>query len=473
MTQGSVPGTSATATGSFGLLSQPDRERPLRDREPLLHDRKPPPCKSPVDLAQARALAFTAAQAAARSLDAEPVILAEAQGRVLARQVLAPRSLPPFESSAMDGFAVRAADTLGAGSERPVRLAVVSESRAGHPSDRALCAGEAIAISTGAALPAGADAVVRVEDTSRQDGSVTLLAEVPAGRDVRKEGEDVQAGRAVLEPGARLGPAELGVLAAVGCSAPLCVRRPRVRVLTTGDELRRVGDAGPLRHGQIYDSSAHAIPALARQAGGHVVGVDHADDDSEALLAAAEECLDADLVLICGGISVGAHDHVEDTLTALGVEPVFAGVALKPGKPAWFGTRGKTLVFGLPGNPVSSIAVFVLLVAPALRALSGVADTGLTGRGRLTTDYAKPAGIAHALPCAARTAPDGTLLLTPAAKLGSHLLTSLLGASAFAVIEAERTEVRAGEAVDAEPIGVPLEPPPLARGDWPPREGPS
>jgi molybdopterin molybdotransferase len=188
--------------------------------------------------------------------------------------------------------------------------------------------------------------------------------------------------------------------------------------------------------------------------------VTHACDDPGEIQAAVEECLDADLALICGGVSVGAHDHVKGALAALGVECVFAGVALKPGKPAWFGTRGTTLVFGLPGNPVSSVAGFVLLAAPALRALGGRGEgqAGVGGeraavRGRLTQGYAKPPDVTHALPCAATTASDGRLLLTPATKRGSHILTSLLGADAFALIAPDRTEVRAGDSVDLEPIG--------------------
>ncbi len=222
-------------------------------------------------------------------------------------------------------------------------------------------------------IPEGADSVVRVEDTSLRDGRVTIAVEVEPGNNVRHAGDDIEPEATVLRRGARLGAAELGVLASVGVAEVVCVRRPRLGVLTTGDELQEPGDAP--RPGGVRNSNAYTIPALALSSGAEVVATETVTDDPELTRAAIERMLGAEIAVICGGVSVGEHDHVKDALDSLGVEEIFWRVALKPGKPTWFGVGpGGTLVFGLPGNPVSAMVTFLLFVRPAILALLGVEE---------------------------------------------------------------------------------------------------
>jgi molybdopterin molybdotransferase len=297
----------------------------------------------------------------AARLPLEDVAVEASAGRALGEDARAVTDLPPFDSSAMDGFAVRAGDTPG-------ELAVVGESAAGSPSERALGAGEAITISTGAVVPEGADAVVPVERTR---GEVTV-ERVDAGENVRPRGGDIRAGDLVLAEGTEIRAPQLAALAAVGISTVRCARVPRVAVLSTGTELRRPGERlGP---GEIYESNALMLAAQLEDAGADAVVLDAVPDDEGALRSALEHALEHDVVLTSGGVSVGPHDLVRATLAELGAEEVFWRVAVKPGKPVAFAVRGETLVFGLPGNPVSSLVGFELFVRPALGALRGSAD---------------------------------------------------------------------------------------------------
>lgn len=373
------------------------------------------------------------------------VDLDDALARVLAEDVLAQEPLPPFDSSAMDGFAVRAGDLA-----RPACLRVVGESRAGAPAPVALGAGQAIAISTGAMIPAGADAVVQIERTRRENGVVHVLAPVAAGAEVRRAGEDVRAGSMVIARGATLGPAELGMLASLGRTCVSCTRAPRVSVLVTGDEL--LGAAEPARAGAIRDSNSHSIAALARCAGAQVVRSVAAPDDAASTRAAIADAVeDSDVVVICGGVSVGEHDHVRPSLHALGARRVFWGLALKPGHPTWFGTLHDKPVFGLPGNPVSAMVTFVLLAAPALRAMQGATP----GRERMTAaldgGYAKPAGRAHALRCALSAREDGWHARVTGPQ-GSHVASSMLAADALAIVPSASTRLAPGARVEVVPL---------------------
>jgi molybdopterin molybdotransferase len=380
-------------------------------------------------------------------LPVEEVPLASALGRVLGEDVASSDAVPGFDNSAMDGFAVRAADTGDASAESPARLALVGESRAGAPAERRLEAGEAIAISTGAMVPEGADAVVRREDTSSSDGAVDVLVAVEPGRDIRRAGEDIARGDRVLEARTQIGPAELGVLASVGKASVACARRPRVHVLTTGDELQPPGE--PLRPGAIRNSNAHSVPPLAELAGAELVAVEMVGDDPAATREALERALGADIAVVCGGVSVGEHDHVRPALDELGAEEVFWGVALRPGKPTWFGIRDQGLIFGLPGNPVSAMVTFQLFVRPAIRAMLGASDPLEASTAILDEDYPKQAGRAHLVRCRLELREDGWHA-TPTGAQGSHVLTSMLGADALAVIPTAAETVRAGERVAIE-----------------------
>jgi len=380
----------------------------------------------------------------ASPLAAEPVPLRDALGRVLAVEVGAADPVPGFDNSAMDGFAVRAADTASP----PVTLQVVDESRAGRPAERAVGAGEAILISTGAMVPEGADSVVGVEDTSSRDGSVEVGVTVEPGGNVRRAGEDVRRGQSVIPPGTVLGAAELGVIASVGLGAAECARRPRVCVLTTGDELHEPGE--PLGPGGIRNSNAHSVPALVEASGAELAGVETVADDPSATRSAIERALDADVVVICGGVSVGEHDHVRAALNELGVEEAFWGVALRPGKPTSFGAHDSgALVFGLPGNPVSAMVTFLLLARPAIDALLGADTERRRATAILDEEYAKKPGRAHAVRCRLELRDDGWHARTTGEQ-GSHVLTSMLGADALALIPTDSGTVPVGRRVEIE-----------------------
>ena len=373
---------------------------------------------------------------------------ARALGRVLAVEVAATDPVPGFDNSAMDGFAVRAEDTAGATAQAPVRLGVVDESRAGRPASRGPGSGEAVLISTGAMVPEGADAVVRVEDTSADDGVVDVEVAAEAGLNVRRAGEDIRGGEPVLEPGVAIGPAEVGVLASVGRAEIACARRPRAYVLTTGDELHEPGE--PLPPGGIRNSNSYAVPALAERAGAEVAGVEMVADDPVATREAIERALAHDVVVLSGGVSVGDHDHVRDALAELGAEQVFWGVALRPGKPTWFGTHPDgALVFGLPGNPVSAMVTFILFARPAIDAMLGRPGGVRRASAILDEEYPKRPGRGHAVRVRLEAREDGWHARTTGAQ-GSHVLTSMLGADALAMIPAASEGVAAGERVEIE-----------------------
>ena len=388
-----------------------------------------------IDIATARERVLSAVT----PLTTESVELAAALGRVVAEDLASAHDLPPFDSSALDGYAVVAGPAA--------ELDVVDESRAGHPAERALAIGEAIAISTGAQIPEGADAVVPIERVEVQDGRVRV-PETPPGNHVRRAGEDVRAGTVVVRAGSVLGPAELAVAASVGRDALVCGRRPRVAVLVTGDEL--VGPGVPLGPGQIRDSNTTALGAQAQRAGAEVVSREVVPDNRDATTAALGAALDrADVICVSGGVSVGPHDHVKPALHSLGVEERFWGVALKPGKPTWFGTRGETLVFGLPGNPVSAMVTFHLFVRPALRALTGGNPEDTRTAGVLDEAVRRNPVRDQVLRCVLSARDDGWHV-QPTKAQESHVLTSMVGAGAYALVVAGEGDVPAGERVPIE-----------------------
>jgi molybdopterin molybdotransferase len=377
--------------------------------------------------------------ARARPLAAEDVPVARAAGRVVAEPAVAVTDLPPFDSSAMDGYAVRAEDTPGA-------LTVVGHSAAGKPEARTLGAGEAIAISTGAVVPAGADAVVPVERTS---GNVEVEG-VGAGDNVRPRGGDTRAGDVVVERGDVLRPAQLGALAAAGVATVRCVRRPRVTVLATGSELRAPGE--PLAPGEIYESNTVLLAAQLESAGAVVTVHDSVSDDEGATRAALERALESDVLVTSGGVSVGPHDLVRGVLAELGAAEIFWRVAVKPGKPIAFAVRGETLVFGLPGNPVSSLVGFELFVRPALLALQGAREPGpayLPGRLGMTVRRNEHR---DELVRARTRIEDGAVVLDPLAGQESHMIVRSAAASALVLVPRGTGDVSAGARVDYLPI---------------------
>jgi molybdopterin molybdotransferase len=376
--------------------------------------------------------------AATPRLDAEEVAIAAALQRVLAGPVRAVGDIPPFPSSAMDGYAVMAGPA-----DRELEL--VGESRAGHPAQLALAPGQAIRISTGAVLPSGAEAVIRQEDVSAEDGRIVCIAPTAPGDNVRQPGEDMRRGVLVLDPGVRLGPAELAAAVAAGAGRVSVARAPRVRVLCTGDELREPGAA--LAPGQIHNSNEPMLVGLALRAGAHARPDPRLADERESTMVALSEALEAsDVVVVSGGVSVGPHDHVKPALLALGVHEHFWRVALQPGKPTWFGSRAGKLVFGLPGNPVSAFVTFSLFVAPALAALQGRDVPALTGEATLASDV--PCNPQREQAIRVRLIPEAQRLLArPTGQQESHLVSSLLGADALAMIPAGPGTLTAGSPV--------------------------
>ena len=378
----------------------------------------------------------------AKRLEAERVPIERAAGRVLAEPAAAAVDLPPFPSSAMDGFTVRAADTVGA----PVTLPVVARVAAGAPASRALEPGEAMAIATGGAVPEGADSVVPIEVVEDQGEAVVVAAPVEQGAHVRPRGGDARAGDPVLEEGVRLGPAQVAALAAAGVSEVRCTKRPRVGILVTGSELRSPGEQ--LESGQIYESNGLLL-ATALQLAGAVpaqLGV-VADDPGEHERAMERALLGFDMLVTSGGASVGVHDLVRETQAKLRVEEVFWGVAVKPGKPVAFGVRRDHLVFNLPGNPVSVLVTFELFVRPAVNALLGVPDPLPSyQRGVLGESIRRNPHRDEFLRARAGRR-DGVFVLEPLSGQESHMIVRAGQANALIAVEAGDGELGAGAEV--------------------------
>jgi molybdopterin molybdotransferase len=375
----------------------------------------------------------------ARPLENEPVPLERAAGRIVAEPARAVVDLPPFASSAMDGFAVRAAETPG-------RLQIAeAEAAAGSPAGSALERGEAIAIATGGVVPDGADAVVPIEAVVTEDNAIRVDAAVAAGENVRPRAGDARSGDVVVEAGARIGAAQIGALAASGVAEIACALRPRASVIATGSELRRPGE--PLEPGQIYEANGVMLAAELESASAVVASVQVVADDVEAHRRALEAALECDLVLSSGGVSVGPHDLVRSVAAQLGVEEVFWGVAVKPGKPLWFGTRGRTLVLGLPGNPVSSLVGFEVFVRPALLALQGAAEPRPEFAVGALAAPARRNSARDEFVRARRTARDGAVELEPVIGQESHMIARAALADALVHIPRGEGDLPAGTPV--------------------------
>ena len=374
-----------------------------------------------------------------------PLTLSDAHGCVLAEDVVATGSIPPFDNSAMDGYAVRQAEVAAASEAAPVQLHVSGDLAAGSAPSIVVQPGFAVRIMTGAPLPDGADAVVPVEWTDGGTSTVTISKAPVLGQHIRRAGEDVQPGAQVLPAGTFLGSAQIGVLAAVGRPSVMCRPRPRVVVISTGDELVEVGE--PLAPGKIPDSNSHALTAAAREAGAMAFRVGIVRDDPQQLIEALEDHLiRADAVVTSGGVSVGAYDVVKEVLSRLGTV-TFSKVAMQPGMPQGFGVIGpdKTPIFTMPGNPVSALVSFEIFVRPALRKMLGSpALLRPTMAAAVTTDIRSPEGKRSFLRVRVERQPDGTVTATPATGQGSHQLSGMAYANALLVVAEHLTAVPAG-----------------------------
>jgi molybdopterin molybdotransferase len=374
--------------------------------------------------------------------ESERVPVELAVDRVLAEDVRARGDVPPFANSAMDGYAVSAAPS-------GIRLRVTGESKAGSPYPGTLGAGEAIRISTGAAVPDGANAVIRQEDVNVLGETIETLADVSTAENVRAAGSDVRAGALVAATGSPVSPTALGVLIGAGAATVAVARRPRVSVICTGDELRAPGmELGP---GEIHNSNGPMLAALATRCGAAVDPVVNVRDDREVIESALQQALETcEVLILTGGMSVGPHDHVRPALASIGVRQHLWGVALQPGKPTYFGSRGKQLVFGLPGNPVSAVVTFTLFAWPALATLQGgetfasfEASAVLAEGIRRRRERERAVTVRLALGAQATVA-------TPTGPQESHLVSSLFGADALAIIPKGDGELPAGSIVTLE-----------------------
>lgn len=380
-------------------------------------------------------------------LPAEPRPITQALGSVLAEELSAAEAIPPFDNSAMDGYAVRAADTATATPDRPVSLEVVGELRAGSSPTVTVAAGQAVRIMTGAPVPTGADAIVMVERTQPgPDGTVLVTQAVTPGLHIRRVGEDIAVGDRVFAAGTQLGPGHLGVLASLGVEQVLVYRRPVVGVFSTGDELVEPGR--PLGPGQIRDSNRFTLLALVRQAGFTAVDLGLVADEEAAIeRAVLDGVARCDALVTSGGVSMGDYDFVKVVLDRLG-EMRWMQIAIKPAKPLAFGTVSSpgTLgaeravpVFGLPGNPVSSMVSFELFARPALRRMAGHADEDLV-RQPVAAIAAEPLrrrpdGKVHFARVIVSPDGAGQLRARSAGGQGSHQLSAMAAANALAILE--------------------------------------
>jgi molybdopterin molybdotransferase len=376
------------------------------------------------------------------------VLIRDALGLVLAEDLFAPHSLPRFDNSAMDGYAVVAADTVAGSEESPAVLKLVGEVRAGDSGEVEVTPGCAARIMTGAPLPPGADAVVPVELTDERGDTVLIKEPTRSGRHVRPAGDDIERGQILVSAGAELGPGELALLASMGMS-PLPVRRgPRVAVLVTGDELvAPEAQPGP---GQIRDSNSVALAALVARAGGEVIPARPVADTHAATKIAFERAADvSDLVLSSGGVAVGRYDFVKDVVSELGQIDMWR-VAMQPGKPVVLGSVVKTPFLGLPGNPVSIHVGFEQFVRPAIRKMRGCSSLlRPTITASLSETISKPPGRLHFVRVRLRNE-AGSWLAVPTGPQGSHVQSSLIDCHGVARFPAEMTELAAGTDVTVE-----------------------
>ncbi len=384
-------------------------------------------------------------------LGTEDVALPEALGRVLGEDVESPLTLPARTNSAMDGFAVRSADVRGASRQAPRRLAVIEEVQAGRVPTRAIGAGQATRVMTGAPLPEGADGVIRQEDTEHAPGSVTILDDRDAGRNVRFAGEDLERGARVLPAGVALGPAQIGVLASMARKRVAVFGRARVGILASGDEIVDLDRSAEILAGtKTASSNSYTLDALVRLAGGLPVPLGIAADTRESVREHFERgAQSADLVVSTAGVSVGEYDHVRPVLDEMGCRMIVSKVRMRPGSPTSFGIVRGVPWIGLPGNPVSTMVCFELFVRPAILRMQG--HTLLyrrTVRAVTEEPLKTPGRLMHFLRAVVRETAEGWRARLTGPQ-GSGILTSMARANALLIVPEEADEVRAGTELSA------------------------
>jgi len=373
----------------------------------------------------------------------ERLPLDQALGLVIAEDLTAPESLPPFPRSGMDGYALRSADTQAATKESPVVLPLAGVIPAGHPLDEPLRPGQCVSIMTGGAVPAGADAVIRLEEVRATPEGMQMFRPVPVGENVAPIGEDTLEGQVVVRAGHRVGAAEVNFLTAIGFVEVPVFAPPRVGILCTGDELVPLG--APLGPGQIRNSNGPGLAALVRLAGCVPVDLGTAHDVTDVIAGAIGLAAGCDLIITTGGVSVGDFDVVREALTVMGAEQLFWRVSLKPGTPVCAAVLEGRLVIGLSGNPAAAITNFDLLVRPLLDSLCGRPRIGLReAEGVLDQPVLKTAGIARYLRARVYRGPDGEIHIDTSMAQRAGILSSMMYANAYAIVPAHEGPLPAG-----------------------------
>lgn len=382
----------------------------------------------------------------------ERVDLFSALGRVAAEPVYATRNQPPWDNSAMDGYAVRAADTVGATPDRPKTFEVIEHLPAGYRARKTVGPGQAIHIMTGAPVPDGADTILRAEIVERLDEThIRITREIPADTDLRRAGEDVRQGDRLIDTGQTIRPAEIGLVASTHRTHLSVYRRPRVAILSTGDEIVDVDDE--MTEGTIVDSNSYALAALVLEAGATPVRLGISRDAPEELERKLREGLASDVILTSGGVSVGEFDFVKTALDAIGTSMAFWKVAMTPGRPLAFGTIQDTLAFGLPGNPVASMVTFELFVRPALLKMSGARRLYRpTVRAVLQEDIHKTRGRKQFIRVQL-TEQNGRLYAKRTGAQGSGILRSMSLAHGLAITHEHQESLSAGEEIEIMLLG--------------------
>lgn len=380
-----------------------------------------------------------------RPLGLESTDINSALGRVLGEDIAARGGNPPWDNSAMDGYALRAADVKGASNDKPAKLSVIYDLPAGSVGHAPVGPGQAVRIMTGAPIPEGADAVVMVEKTESGDGFVLIKTEAKTGENIRRAGEDFKAGDVVVKKGSLIRPAEVSMLATVRVPFVLVHKRPRVAVISTGDELCDINELPP--SGKITNSNGYALAALVAASGAVPIQLGIARDSKESLRQKLTAALSADCIISSGGVSVGDYDFVKDVLKDMGSSMIFWKVAMKPGKPLAFGVIGGKPAFGLPGNPISSMVAFEQFVRPTLMKMAG--RTGLyrqTFSATLTKDIKIKPGRMNFIR-AELTLSEKGLSVTPLDGQGSGMIMTMVRANSFVIVPQDSSGFKEGETV--------------------------
>jgi molybdopterin molybdotransferase len=378
-------------------------------------------------------------------MDAERVVILDALGRTLAEDIKSGCNIPAFDYSAMDGYAVRASDTKGASAGNGVRLKIVGEFRAGGDASSRVEKGEAVKIMTGAPIPQGADAVVMVEDTKMEGGIVEVFEEAEKGDNIRLAGEDIRQGALVIKKGTLLKEGHIGILAALGIAEVTVAMKPRVAILATGDEVISIDE--DMKPGKVRNSNAYSLHAQVLACGGIPVNKGVARDNVNVLREKLRSCLDCDIIITSGGVSMGEYDYVKDVMIDMGMELKFWKVAMRPGKPNLFGVISGKPFFGLPGNPVSTMIGFEVFVRPAVLKMSGrIGDERREVDALLEEDIKKKKGLKFFIRAQTRWQ-DGRYITRTTGPQGSGILSSMVKADSLIILPEEKEVIKQGEKV--------------------------